>query len=65
MSHYCKLKAMKEFNKGIKPIFFIFYVRPLYQDVVGMEFRWQKRIIICYFNAYSVSISFQELKGFD
>jgi hypothetical protein len=36
MSHYCKLKAMKEFNKGTKP--FSFYVRPLYQDVVGMEF---------------------------
>jgi hypothetical protein len=33
MSHYCKLKAMKEFNKGTKPIF-SFYVRPLYQDVV-------------------------------
>jgi hypothetical protein len=42
MSHYCKLKAMKEFNKGIKPVF-SFYVRPLYQDVVGMEFFiWQK-----------------------
>jgi hypothetical protein len=65
MSHYCKLKAMKEFNKGTKPVF-SFYVRPLYQDVVGMEFLdGKKRIIICYFNAYSVSIRFQELKGFD
>jgi hypothetical protein len=61
MSHYCKLKAMKEFNKGTKPVF-SFYVRPLYQDVVGMEFLYGKRIVICYFNAHSVSIRFQGLK---
>jgi hypothetical protein len=33
---------MKEFNKGTKPVFFSFYVRPLYQDVVGMEFYMAK-----------------------
>jgi hypothetical protein len=64
MSHYCKLKAMKEFNKGTKPVFFI-----LRQTVIS-RCCWNgildgKRIIICYFNAYSVSIRFQELKGFD
>jgi hypothetical protein len=44
MSHYCKLKAMKEFNKA-QNLFFSFYVRPLYQDVVGMEFYMAKIII--------------------
>jgi hypothetical protein len=62
MSHYCKLKAMKEFNKGIKPFFFHFTSDRYIKMLLEWNFRWQKRIIICYFNAYSVSIRFQELK---
>jgi hypothetical protein len=38
MSHYCKLKAMKEFNKGTKPVFFHFtsdrYIKMLLNGIL-------------------------------
>ena len=67
MVYYGKLKAIEEFNKGTKPSFFHFYIRPLYQFVYQYIIRLgifdgKKGIIICFLNAYSVYIRFQELK---
>jgi hypothetical protein len=52
---------MKEFNKGTKP-FFHFTSDRYINTLLEWNFRWQKRIFM-HFNAYSVSIRFQELKG--
>ena len=67
MVYYGKLKAIEEFNKGTKPSCFHFYIRPLYQFVYQYIIRLgifdgKKGIIICFLNAYSVYIRFQELK---
>jgi len=67
MDAYGKSKAIQEFNKGTKPTYFHFYLRPLYQFLYQYIIRMgildgEKGIIICYFNAYSVYIRFQELK---
>jgi glycosyltransferase involved in cell wall biosynthesis len=67
MSIYGRLKAIEEFNKGTKPTFFHFYVRPVYQFLYQYVIRMgildgKKGIVICYLNAYSVYIRFQELK---
>jgi glycosyltransferase involved in cell wall biosynthesis len=67
MNTYGKLKAIEEFNKGTKPTFFHFYVRPVYQFLYQYVIRMgildgKKGIVICYLNAYSVYIRFQELK---
>ena len=67
MIFYGKLKAKEEFKKGIKPTFFHFYIRPLYQFIYQYIIRLgifdgKKGIIICFLNAYSVYIRFQELK---
>ncbi|MEZ7498816.1 glycosyltransferase family 2 protein [Flavobacterium sp. Arc3] len=67
MDAYGKLKAIEEFNKGTKPTFFHFYLRPIYQFLYQYIIRMgildgQKGIVICYLNAYSVYIRFQELK---
>jgi ADP-heptose:LPS heptosyltransferase len=67
MIHYGKLKAQEEFNKGTQPNFFHFYIRPLYQFLYQYMIRLgildgKKGIIICYLNALSVFIRFQELK---
>lgn len=64
---YGKLKAKEEFEKGTKPVFFHFYIRPLYQFVYQYVIRLgildgKNGIIICYLNALSVYVRFQELK---
>ncbi len=67
MTLYGKLKAKEEFMKGTKPGFFHFYIRPLYQFIYQYIIRFgildgKNGIIICYLNALSVYIRFQELK---
>ena len=67
MVYYGKLKAIEEFNKGTKPSFFHFYIRPLYQFVYQYIIRLgildgKNGITICYLNALSVFVRFQELK---
>ena len=64
---YGKLKAQEELNKGTQPNFFHFYIRPLYQFLYQYLVRLgildgKKGIIICYLNALSVFVRFQELK---
>lgn len=64
---YGQLKAQEELVKKTKPLFFHFYVRPVYQFLnqyiirLGF-FDGKKGIIICYLNALSVAERFQELK---
>ncbi|SDX25459.1 glycosyltransferase family 2 protein [Flavobacterium degerlachei] len=67
MTRYGKLKASEEFIKGTKPHFFHFYLRPSFQFINQYLLRLgildgKKGIIICYLNAFSVYIRFQELK---
>lgn len=67
MISYGKLKASEEFSKGLNPIFFHYYIRPLYQFMYQYIFRLgvldgKKGIVICYLNALSVFVRFQELK---
>ncbi len=67
MVNYGKLKAKEEFAKGLKPNFYHFYLHPtykfLYQFIVRLGFLDGKRgAIICYLNALSVSVRYQELK---
>ncbi|MFQ3174677.1 MAG: glycosyltransferase involved in cell wall biosynthesis [Flavobacterium sp.] len=67
MIRYGKLKAKEEFTKGTKPNFFHFYLRPSYQFMNQYILRLgildgKKGIVICYLNALSVYIRFQELK---
>mgnify|MGYP000370177110 CR=1 FL=1 len=61
------MKAIEELNKGTVPNIFHFYIRPvyqfLYQYIIRLGiFDGKKGIIICFLNAYSVYIRFQELK---
>lgn len=67
MLNYGKLKAKEEFAKGVRPNFYHFYLRPtykfLYQFTVRLGFLDGKRgVIICYLNALSVAVRYQELK---
>jgi ADP-heptose:LPS heptosyltransferase len=67
MISYGKLKANEEFTKGTNPNFFHFYLRPSYQFINQYILRLgildgKKGVIICYLNALSVYIRFQELK---
>jgi glycosyltransferase involved in cell wall biosynthesis len=67
MIQYGKMKAIEELNKGTVPNIFHFYIRPvyqfLYQYIIRLGiFDGKKGIIICFLNAYSVYIRFQELK---
>jgi ADP-heptose:LPS heptosyltransferase len=67
MISYGKLKANEEFTRGTKPNFFHFYLRPSYQFINQYILRLgildgKKGIIICYLNALSVYVRFQELK---
>ncbi|MGO4818020.1 glycosyltransferase family 2 protein [Flavobacterium sp. W22_SRS_FP1] len=67
MISYGKLKANEEFTKGTKPNFFHFYLRPSYQFINQYILRLgildgKKGIVICYLNAFSVYVRFQELK---
>ena len=64
---YGKLKAQEELAKNTKPNFFHFYIRPAYQFlhqyIIRLGFLDRKSgLIICYLNALSVSVRFQELK---
>ena len=67
MVSYGKLKAKEEFAKGIRPNFYHFYLHPaykfLYQFIVRLGFLdGKKGVIICYLNALSVVVRYEELK---
>ncbi|TDP01327.1 glycosyltransferase family 2 protein [Flavobacterium sp. 245] len=67
MIFYGQLKAQEEFLKNTRPNFFHFYIRPAYQFLNQYLLRLgfldgKKGIIICYLNALSVAVRFQELK---
>lgn len=67
MVNYGKLKAKEEMAKGVHPNFFHFYLHPaykfLYQYLVRLGFLdGRKGVIICYLNALSVWVRYQELK---
>jgi len=64
---YGQLKAQEELAKKTKPRFFHFYIRPVYQFLNQYVLRLgildgKRGIIICYLNALSVAVRFQELK---
>ncbi len=67
MIYYGQLKAKELFLKGIKPNAFHFIVKPAYKFFHSYLIRLgildgKKGIIICYLNALSVFVRFQELK---
>jgi len=67
MVAYGKLKARELQSKGKKPNLFHFYIKPLYKFLYAYFVRLgildgEKGIIICYLNALSVYVRFQELK---
>ncbi|AXB57224.1 glycosyltransferase family 2 protein [Flavobacterium fluviale] len=67
MVFYGKLKAQEELLKNTNPNFFHFYIRPAYQFLNQYLLRLgildgKKGVIICYLNALSVAVRFQELK---
>ena len=67
MVSYGKFKAKEEFLKGVKPNFYHFYLHPAYkftyQYLIRLGFLdGKKGIIICYLNALSVKVRYQELK---
>jgi ADP-heptose:LPS heptosyltransferase len=67
MVHYGKLKAKEASSKGTNPTIFHFYIRPVYQFMYQYIIRLgildgKKGVIICYLNALSVYVRFQELK---
>lgn len=64
---YGQLKVQEELQKKTNPNFFHFYIRPAYQFLNQYIARLgfldgKKGIIICYLNALSVAVRFQELK---
>lgn len=67
MIFYGKLKAQEQFIKNTKPSFYHFYLRPAYKFLNQYFLRLgildgRKGIIICYLNALSVFVRYQELK---
>ncbi|MCD0469106.1 glycosyltransferase family 2 protein [Flavobacterium sp. JAS] len=67
MVFYGQLKAQEEVLKKTSPNFFHFYIRPAYQFLNQYLVRFgfldgKKGVIICYLNALSVAVRFQELK---
>lgn len=67
MISYGKLKAKELYNKGKKPNFYHYYIKPAYKFLYAYLIRLgildgKKGIIICYLNAYSVYVRYQELK---
>ncbi len=67
MVSYGKLKAKEEFSKGLRPNFYHFYLHPaykfLYQFIIRLGFLdGKKGAIICYLNALSVFVRYQELE---
>lgn len=68
MIKYGKLKAQEEFIKGVNPNFYHLYLHPcytfLYQYLIRLGILdGKKGIIICYLNAYSVYVRYQELSA--
>lgn len=67
MVSYGKLKAIEAKNKGIKPNAFHFYIKPAYKFLYQYLIRLgildgKKGLTICFLNALSVYVRFQELK---
>jgi ADP-heptose:LPS heptosyltransferase len=67
MVYYGKLKAKEASSKGTNPTIFHFYIRPAYQFMYQYIIRLgildgKNGVIICYLNALSVYVRFQELK---
>ena len=67
MVSYGKLKAIEAKNKGIKPNAFHFYIKPAYKFLYQYLIRLgildgRKGLTICFLNALSVYVRFQELK---
>lgn len=68
MEQYASLKAMELFNKGKKPHFFHFYIRPAYKFMVNYLLRLgildgKEGFVICYLSAYGVYFRYQKLKA--
>ncbi|MDO7171511.1 glycosyltransferase family 2 protein [Mariniflexile sp. AS56] len=68
MEHYASLKALELYNKGKKPHFFHFYVRPLYKFIVNYFLRLgildgKEGFTLCYLSAYGVYYRYQKLKN--
>lgn len=66
-TRYGKLKAQEKFIKKHKPSFLLHIVHPSYNFLYNYLIRLgfldgKKGIIICYLNAYSVFVRYQELK---
>jgi glycosyltransferase involved in cell wall biosynthesis len=67
MINYGKFKAQEKFIKKLKPIFFVSIIHPTYNFIYNYFIRLgildgRKGVVICYLNAYSVYIRYQELK---
>ena len=67
MIFYGKLKAKEELLRNTNPNAFHYYIRPVYQFSNQYLLRLgfldgKKGIVICYLNALSVAVRFQELK---
>jgi glycosyltransferase involved in cell wall biosynthesis len=67
MVHYGKLKAKELFLKEVQPNGFHFIIKPTYKFLYNYLFRLgildgKKGVIICFLNALSVYVRFQELK---
>jgi glycosyltransferase involved in cell wall biosynthesis len=66
MINYGKLKAQEKFIKNLKPSFFIKTLHPTYNFLYNYLIRLgfldgKKGVTICYLNAYSVYVRYQEL----
>lgn len=66
MASYGKFKAQEKFIKQLKPFFLLRILHPMYNFLYNYFVRLgfldgKKGITICYLNAYSVSIRYQEL----
>ena len=67
MNSYGKFKAQEKFIKQLKPTFLLRVLHPLYNFFYNYFIRLgildgKKGIIICYLNAHSVHVRYQELK---
>lgn len=67
MLNYGRLKAIEAKKRGIRPTIFHFYIKPIYKFFNQYIIRLgvldgKKGIIICYLNALSVYVRYQELK---
>ncbi|MDO6759070.1 glycosyltransferase family 2 protein [Tamlana sp. 2_MG-2023] len=67
MEHYANLKAIELFNKGKKPNFYHFHIRPAIKFITNYFFRLGildgiEGFQICYLSAYGVYYRYQKLK---